>query len=135
MIFKEACRDCKTLRTEWYEYLAASGYEDPDPLDSTELPALRVYEIKDFQSTAQFEAKKGYHDWARSKVNDGKFQSVSDKLIWECHADGMPRRQIAPRVGLEHSWISRKINRIENYLKEQVELITNSSMSGYAVGR
>lgn len=75
--------------------------------------------LQDFQTQSTFEAKQSYYSWARSKANDGRFDSEKSSLIWELHSEGMARREIAPQVGYEHSWISRKIKKIEKYLKAQ----------------
>lgn len=71
------------------------------------------------QTEDTFKANQNYYSWARSKVNEGRFDSTKSQLIWEYHSEGMPRRQIAPRVGYEHSHISRKIQKITRYLKAQ----------------
>ena len=61
--------------------------------------------------------RRSYYLWAAQKLNESRFRSETDKLIWEMHAEGYSRRAIAPRIGLEHSWITRKIHKIEMYLK------------------
>lgn len=81
---------------------------------------------KETQHPEVFHAKQSYYQWARSKLNDGRFESQKDQLIWEYHAEGLSRRQISPRIGLEGSWVTRKIKRIENYLTIQAKLLLGS---------
>lgn len=71
---------------------------------------------KDFQTQTQFDAKIRYYTWAEQMLHLGSFRSMRDQVIWEYHSDGMSRRKISERVGLEHSWCSRKIVEIRAYL-------------------
>lgn len=77
-----------------------------------------------------FQQRVNYYSWAKAKLNDGRFDSERDKLIWEYHADGLSTRQISPRVGLEQSWCVRKINKIKTKLATQFEAL--GSMSYFA---
>lgn len=64
-----------------------------------------------------FHSQLSYYQWAQSKLNDARFDSERDKLIWECHSEGWSTRRIAPQVGLDQSWVVRKINRIKDSFK------------------
>lgn len=117
---------CRELRSEWYQYLEKTGFTDIESLSGQVIDHKTQIDLayrKDFHTQAQFEAKQNYYQWARGKLNDGRFNSERDKLIWEYHADGVSSRQISPRIGLEQSWLVRKINKI----KEQLESIGSVS--------
>ena len=106
--------------------LALSGFQDienGDEFIDTDLNSLKYYQTVD-----TFNAKQSYYHWAREKLNNARFETTKDKLIWECHSEGMVMRRIASTTGFETSWICRKIKRLENYLKEQAEVVASSSM-------
>lgn len=133
LIFKERCPFCRALKREWDQFLESSGFVDIEK-DQRNLDgkcSAQVALMDNYREKTLFDSRMNYYQWAREKLNTGKFKSESDKLIWECHAEGMPRRKIAPRIGLEHSWVTRKIHRIEKYLKNEVLSIASVS---YAFG-
>lgn len=155
---KDNCRACRELKAEWYQYLSNTGFEDIENgsflkgsyLFTISKPKVDFLEYKGANGTVGarmetevgelqneealagqylYESKVSYYQWARSKLNDGRFDSEKDKLIWEYHAEGLSTRQISPRVGLEQSWIVRKINKIKSNLKEQMETFGSASMA------
>ena len=123
LILKESCRECQALRKEWYSYLKAEGFEDAeDPKHNWRFSVPYIITDDSPNNVAQHPDRKlferrSYYLWASQKLNDGRFQCETDKLIWEMHSEGASRREIAPRVGYEQSWITRKIQKIEMYLK------------------
>lgn len=119
------------LRNEWYEYLKSNGFTDIERGDylTDHKSIIDLQALKDFQTHSAYEARVSYYQWAREKLNDGSFSSERDKLIWEYHAEGLSRRQISPRVGYEHSYISRKIKGIAEYLKNQAYSVASASYS------
>lgn len=124
-ILKETCKDCRALRSEWYEYLEHSGFTDiEDSIGLKDRGSLQALESK----SAIFHSQQNYYQWARSKLNDGRFNSETDRLIWEYHTEGLSKRQIAPRIGLEQSWTGRKINLIKSYLKEAYDSVGSITM-------
>lgn len=135
-IFRENCRPCKTLKKEWYTHLKSEGFTDIEKKDDLvdHKNVLDLIYKQNYQTTVQFEAHRSYYQWAESKLNDGRFDSTKDRMIWECHAQGMTRRSIEPIVGHKHSWITKKIHRIEEYLKYQADCIIGSMSAQYAVG-
>jgi hypothetical protein len=116
-ILNKRCCDCKTLQVEWYNYLSYEGFEDIESRPYKNSEAYYLKFKKDFSSQDCLEAKTSYFCWAREKLYSGNFKSDRDRMIWEYHTEGLSTRQISPRVGLEQSWIVRRIHRIENYLK------------------
>ncbi len=53
----------------------------------------------------------------RDKLHEGYFQHHRDRMIWEAHETGASREEISKLVGLEGSWVTRRIDRIKNYLE------------------
>lgn len=135
-IFDQDCKSCEDLKTEWYNYAKQMGFVDIEKGNnlSGSVVTLGVVHnpVEDRLNT--FSARVNYYQWAREKINEGKFQTTKDRLIWEDHAHGATLREIAPKVGYEFSWISRKIKRIEGYLKDQMNLITSSASYSCSVG-
>lgn len=128
-VFQEKCRDCVLLKKEWYLTLERYGFEDLEKdernLDSkcTSQVAIMV----NFTEKALFNSRFSYYQWAREKLDQGTFRSETDRIIWENHSEGLPRRDIAPRVGLEHSWVTRRIKNIEGYLKDKIFTVASAS--------
>lgn len=71
---------------------------------------------KDFKSTEAFEMKQNYSIWAARMLEHGSFRSLRDQMIWEFHAEGLSRREIAEQIDLGDRWCSRKILQIREYL-------------------
>jgi len=111
------CPDCKNIKKQWTLYLKFEGFDDIETktYDNHETKRLKV--LNSFKSAEAVEAKINYYSWAREKVHTGSFKDDRDRMIWEYHVEGLSRRQISPRVGLEQSWITRRIHKIESYLK------------------
>lgn len=118
-ILKATCPECRKLKSDWASRLESSGFKDIENgqffKDHGSIHDLN--QRKDFQTTANFEAKASYYQWARDKLNAGMFASHRDRLIWDCHSEGLSRRKMENIVGLEGSWITRKLHKIEDYLK------------------
>lgn len=114
LIFNEKCRACRDLRREWYGYLNRTGFVDVEKQTFSVGPRS-----SEFLEVNTYNAKLHYYSWAQSMLHYGQFRSTQDRIIWEHHSEGLSRRQIAPRVGLEQSWVTRKIQKIEGYLKAQ----------------
>lgn len=128
-IFNDRCRACKRLKKEWYNNLEYSGFTDIETskkrCDRTDL--LDLSDKTTFQTHTVFVAEKTYYQWASEKLTTANFKTVTDRLIWECHSEGLSRRDISPRVGLEGSWISRRIKKIKEELESQVQAIASVS--------
>lgn len=119
-VFKESCEPCQVIQKEWYQYLERAGFEDIEKDGGRKETQLMRRMSKNVQTTEMFEANISYYQWAREKAQVSNFKSTTDRLIWEYHAEGLSRSEIAPRVGLEGSWISRKLQYIEQYLKHSI---------------
>lgn len=82
-----------------------------------------------FNSEVMFEARVSHYSWASEMVEKGQFETPKDKMIWENYSEGLSRTQIAERIGLERSWINRKISMIEKYLKSPLQTLASSSFA------
>lgn len=124
------------MKAEWYKYLEHSGFIDIEERNGLKGRQIFTKSIKYDDAINQqeivglelFQQRVNYYTWAKSKLNDGRFDSERDKLIWEYHTEGLSTRQISPRIGLEQSWTVRKINKIKSYLRDQYEMIGSMSM-------
>ena len=113
-ILKESCRHCQTLKKEWYNILENADFDDIEKrLSSVEGD---LSQRKDFQTIDQYEAKLNYFSWASQMLEFGNFKSMKDQMIWEYHTEGLSRRTISARIGLNDRWCSRKILQIRDYL-------------------
>lgn len=112
-IFEPMCSSCKSLQIIWYKKAEESGFEDVEKNNNNIRDLLK---LQDCQTPEMFQAKMSYYQWARSKAYDGMkncwFRSEIDRKIWEGHAEGNSRRTIAEEIGLDDSWIAKKIKRI-----------------------
>lgn len=82
--------------------------------------------LVDGKDKDRFEAKQKFYQWAQEQASHAQFQSHTDKKIWSHYSNGETFRSIEDKVGLDHTWIYRKVKKIENYLKEQTAFITAS---------
>ncbi len=123
-VYLENCKDCLSLKSEWYAYLCKTGFVDLEAnernLDSKATANLR--HLTQFQEGI-FEARRSYYQWAKEKLDYSEFRSEKDKLIWEYHSEGLSTREISPRIGLEQSWCVRKINKIKAYISDQAKTL------------
>ena len=120
LLFKSRCKSCKDIQSNWYGQLNSKGFNDIEKHGLVKNSIDILNGNSKFKSTSTYELNLDYYLWAKNKANEGRFLSTNDKTIWELHAEGLTRREISPVVGFEQSWITRKIHRIEQYLKNQV---------------
>lgn len=123
LIFKRTCENCKELRNEWYQRANKTDIftdiEDENENLRDHKSIQDLYQRKHFQTMDVFEASLEYQSWAEEMLNKAKFKCRKDKTIWKYHIKGFSRREIAPKVKLEGSWVSRKVKKISKYLKDQ----------------
>jgi thioredoxin-related protein len=123
-ILRDRCPFCAQLKKEWYQHLENQGFEDAE---RQECPVLSNLHQVRYQEAAIFSSKFSYYQWAREKLTRDQFRSETDRIIWESHTEGLSRREIAPRIGLNDRWVGRKIQTIEGYLKDKVFTIASAS--------
>lgn len=123
-IFKEKCRACTELKKEWYSTLEATGFIDIE--NKLKNPSQYSISRIDTESKTQFEAKQSYYLWAQAQAEEAKFRSKIDSKIWTEYSKGETFRSMEGSIGLDHTWIYRKVKKIESYLKEQTRAIISS---------
>lgn len=63
--------------------------------------------------------KAEYYDWARAAHRRHTFRTGSgDSTIWMHHSRGLHVREIGALVGLDWSWVAKRIVRIEAEIRE-----------------
>lgn len=123
LIFKRNCKSCRALKEEWYQKAQKKDVfedienENEDLTDHKSI--IDLYQRKHFQTLEVFEANLEYHIWAEQMLEKATFKCRKDKTIWKYYIKGFSRREIAPKVKLEGSWVSRKVKKISKYLKDQ----------------
>lgn len=120
-VYKQSCKSCRALRREWYQYLSDQGFEDLEKNDELRVTYHSIENIQAFQHQQVYQAQYSYYEWAQSKINS-KFRSQADKLIWQLHSEAYSQREISPHVGLEQSWVNRKIQKIRQYLTSSASM-------------
>lgn len=85
--------DFNTLKTRWYTKLAKAGFEDIE-LNEHRLRTWS-HNFTDENTKKSWQAKETYYRLAINFLNDYKFESNLDKVIWEYHSLGISARHIS----------------------------------------
>lgn len=88
-------KDYNSLKKEWYEKLADSGFKD---IEQDEFKFKHVSHASYFGREIvkrNYHAKSEYYSMAGQFLNSYKFESELEKVIWEYHANGISLRNIA----------------------------------------
>lgn len=114
-------QDYKTLKAIWYKKLEKSGFEDIEAEDER----LKAWssQFKRQRSVDSWEAKAAYYSMADSFLNDYKFASRIERIIWEYHANGLSIRGIVETLNKVRKkkthrtevWLT--VNRLETAMK------------------
>jgi len=86
----------ETLKDQWYKKLEDSGFDD---IEQDEFK-LKAWSSQLFIHSTQtsWEAKAIYYQMATNFLEEYKFSSKLDQIIWEYHANGLGVREIAKIV-------------------------------------
>lgn len=126
-IFQDKCKACTELQTEWYSTLKATGFIDAErDITNSSRSTTTLGCLVDTQNALKFEAKQSFYLWAQRQAEEAKFKSRVDAKIWSQYSSGVTFRSMESTIGLDHTWIYRKVKKIENYLKEQGRSIVAS---------
>lgn len=86
------------LRDKWYKKLKKQGFEDIEDINGQ----LKMYSStllgnrkKVLVQHGGWQAKAEYYNLAGQFLNEYKFNTKLDKIIWEYHANGLGVREIA----------------------------------------
>ena len=128
-ILNPSCKSCLQLKREWNKHLEATGFDDIESKSSGISVHISACFLEPPEDHGSFfdNRETNYRLWVERKADNSRFRSETDRLIWECHSEGLSRREIAPRVGLNDRWVGRKLEVIEGYLKDKI--FTTSSAS------
>lgn len=84
-----------SLKKEWYDKLKSEGFNDIE-VDETRLKTWSysmsrvAYKYKDMM----FNSKTDYYRLSEHFLNEFKFESELDKVVWEYHTNGVSRKNI-----------------------------------------
>ena len=143
--FNEACSDCKALEKYWYDLLK-DKYKFRDIEERKSPNKLKVWDpkIRQWQIVRLERQLKCWHDskfkaidiiqrtaieeyfrLAREMIHTFKFETVLEKKIWELHADGKSRRQIADAIKnrktkYQQAWVGEIIKKISKCMGKSV---------------
>lgn len=131
-IYQESCRSCRLLKNTWYTKLKEeTDFEDIEKGEwfTDHKSTFDFSRLKGAQTPETYSSQVNYYQWARSKATEAAenswFRSQTDRIIWEGHSEGKPRREIAIHANLENSYITRKIERIKkSFLDGSISSIT-----------
>lgn len=93
--------DFKKLKDEWYEKLKTTkskeypnGFQDIEKDEDT-LKKYSFQSVFDNTKNKDWQAKATYYQMATNFLEDYKFSTTIEKLIWEYHANGISLRDIS----------------------------------------
>ncbi len=89
---KQKPNDYEKLRAIWYKKLEREGFNDIEQ-DEDNLKSWSS-QFKRKVSLDSWQAKAAYYYMAESFLNDYKFESRVERIIWEYHANGISIRDI-----------------------------------------
>lgn len=82
----------KELQAKWYGKLKKEGFEDAEiDEDNLKLWSTRFFAR---HSIEQIQAKQAYYQMAENFLNDYKFETKRERIIWEYHSNGISVRDI-----------------------------------------
>lgn len=90
-------KEFKKLQRKWYAKAKASGFQDIER-NEDELHSLTSYAGNNRYNPPRREAWTEYYRLAGQFLNEWKFESASERLIWELHAEGYTIREIAALI-------------------------------------
>jgi len=124
----------KRLQKEWYNKLAASGFEDAELFNETFGNADRCYlKRPSFKWALKWDPVIFEHfRIARNFLAHGAFSSILDKRIWELYAEGLSIRQIAAQLSSEgHTTSAFPVFTRLKLLKVQMYLFNKKHEEGF----
>lgn len=114
----------------WYSKLAASGFEDIEYKNGMMRRTIPQSIDKNRKSQVLIASIQDYYTMATHFLNDYKFETEMDKIIWEYHTEGLSIRSIVSvlkkarvrRMGRDSVW--KVVNRLENLMKLMYQIGT-----------
>lgn len=81
------------LKTKWYGKLKKSGFEDIESDEDNLKVWSSIFYLR--RSNISWEAKASYYQMASNFLEEYKFTSNIEKIIWEYHSNGIGVRDIS----------------------------------------
>ncbi len=103
---KQKDKDFLKLQKTWYKKLAKSGFDDIEQ-DPDNLKIWTGHRIKAKYSPVTFQAKEEYYQLAGTFLNEHKFDTILEKLVWGYHAEGLRAQEIVDRLKSEKIRVHR----------------------------
>lgn len=105
----------------WYKRLKASGFNDieKNEYDLKTNSAIRKRDT----SKARIEALHMYYSMATDFLNDYKFNSKLDQIVWEYHANGLSVRDVVKllksvRIKTNRQYVWLIVSRLRTIMKK-----------------
>lgn len=118
-------KEFKTLQSKWYKILKESGFSDIE--NSKHQLKSESWGNKETYAPARQEwhaSKAEYFQLATTFLNNYKFESILEQVIWEYHTNGINIRKIAETLQkakvstLKKSAVFNIVARLRNKMKE-----------------
>lgn len=121
-------KDFKKLKAQWDKKLAASGFEDAEYANGV----LKLFHVEYFSdprrhSDELIKGKQNYFRLAGQFLYSHEFETTTDKLIWQLHADGQSVREIAAYMKKKRVPYCKRA-KIQNVVKRLEKLMIDKEM-------
>lgn len=120
-------KEFKSLQREWYKKLKDDNFKD---IEDQEVDRLKVWHSYDFtrKNKQEFEAREEYFSLCLEFSREYKFESESDRKVWEYHSEGYSIREISTLMrsdkkkrGFRKSHICNIVRRLITIMEEGFE--------------
>ena len=113
------------LKEKWYKKLEKSGFEDIEQDDKT----LKIWSSRfaNKKSIYSWQAKATYYQMAVSFLEDYKFDSKKERMIWQYHSEGFGAKDTAEKLNRK----PRKKRITQSYVRTTVKKLKMSMYSMY----
>lgn len=90
---KKKPQDLNQLKTVWYRKLKQSGFKDIERDEDTLKNWSSIFAYQ--KPGNNWQSKEEYYRYAAHFLEEHKFETELQKIIWEYHANGLSMRNIA----------------------------------------
>jgi hypothetical protein len=112
-------KNFQKLQQKWYAKLEKSGFKDIEQDEDNLKRWSSDFTTKKFLDT--YEAKADYYYMATQFLNDYKFETQIERVIWEYHAEGISNRNVAKllkkvKISMSHSSVLIIVSRLKKIM-------------------
>jgi hypothetical protein len=109
--------DLKRLQKRWYKILKEEGFKDietllPNGVLADVLAQPAIHKRNRFHHPYIFEEHQSYYRLCSWFLHEYSFTEEVDRMIWECHSDGLPIRDICEKVDLSVRAVHRRLHKL-----------------------